>query len=652
MQYRVTFLYISWLCVASTFAFQNHFDLSRHRHSSTSPIFHITDASSHVKVSSETELRNFLSMESRVPMNTLKLKHSHVSVDTLVTHYYYKQLFCGLEIINADGHVNVNKHNNIISYSHSFNSIPPPEKGQSADKAMSKFTVQHELKMRPELLSPCLMKPMVSPQQALVSLLNELQVATSEKHLQERKQREVFHDDQRYIATFAVSGLSFPVPVHLAYKLEDRKTHQVYDFEVRLKDAWYNAHVSTQSGQILSIVNWVHSVHHRHQPFRVYPLGVNDPTDGEREYISFVNVSTLSPEGWFTKHTTKGNNAITIHEDDNKLIHHPHDRHSSFDYGIDFTLEPDQYMNASIVQLFYTINMLHDLFYVYGFTETAGNFQQNNFGRGGLGNDRIIAYAQDIDGYNNANMAVPPDGRSGEMRVYQWRMSTPHRDGVLDNGIVIHEFSHGVTSRLTGGPHNVGCLSFGEAGGMGEGWGDVWATILRMRNATSTRRNYSAWQMGLYANGGLEGVRKCPYISERAECQTTYESLNDRKYWGVHAKGEVWATMLLEVFWNIMDILPFTKDLLSASRHHGNTLFLHMTITALKLQPCRPNFLHGRDAILQAERLLTDGRYACAIWKGFAKRGLGIDAHRVEATVPWEDDIRYNGYNIPDFCES
>lgn len=41
----------------------------------------------------------------------------------------------------------------------------------------------------------------------------------------------------------------------------------------------------------------------------------------------------------------------------------------------------------------------------------------------------------------------------------------------MEAGIVIHELTHGLSTRLTGGPKNSGCLGWGEAGGMGEGWG-------------------------------------------------------------------------------------------------------------------------------------------------------------------------------------
>ena len=151
--------------------------------------------------------------------------------------------------------------------------------------------------------------------------------------------------------------------------------------------------------------------------------------------------------------------------------------------------EAHKYINATVTQLFYTTNMVHDLYYRYapliaretafqtdgisryGFDEVSGNFQQYNFGRGGAENDAVIANAQDGSGYNNANFMTPPDGQNGRCRMYLWTTANPYRDGDLEAGIVIHELSHGLSTRLTGGPANSGCLGWGESGGMGEGWG-------------------------------------------------------------------------------------------------------------------------------------------------------------------------------------
>ena len=71
------------------------------------------------------------------------------------------------------------------------------------------------------------------------------------------------------------------------------------------------------------------------------------------------------------------------------------------------------YRFGEVVHMFFWSNRYHDRLYELGFTEAARNFQQDNFGRGGLGNDRVLAQAQDFSGTNNANFASPPDGISG-----------------------------------------------------------------------------------------------------------------------------------------------------------------------------------------------------------------------------------------------
>lgn len=43
-------------------------------------------------------------------------------------------------------------------------------------------------------------------------------------------------------------------------------------------------------------------------------------------------------------------------------------------------------------------------------------------------------------------------------------------------------------------------------------------------------------------------------------------------------------------------------------------------------QPCNPNFVQARDAILDADTALTGGENQCEIWTAFAKRGLGAGA--------------------------
>ncbi|MBW2277525.1 MAG: M36 family metallopeptidase [Deltaproteobacteria bacterium] len=96
---------------------------------------------------------------------------------------------------------------------------------------------------------------------------------------------------------------------------------------------------------------------------------------------------------------------------------------NSFDRTYDPSLAPnvdsDQQM-AAVAQLFYTINYLHDWYYDSGFDEISGNAQSDNYGRGGVEGDPLLAEGQDYSGTNNANMMTPGDGSSPRMQQYIW----------------------------------------------------------------------------------------------------------------------------------------------------------------------------------------------------------------------------------------
>lgn len=78
----------------------------------------------------------------------------------------------------------------------------------------------------------------------------------------------------------------------------------------------------------------------------------------------------------------------------------------------------EQAQRGAVIQMFYVMNRYHDELYKRGFTEAARNFQHDNFGRGGLGNDRVSSEGQDSSGVNNANFATPADGGRGRMQMY------------------------------------------------------------------------------------------------------------------------------------------------------------------------------------------------------------------------------------------
>ncbi|KAG8914701.1 Fungalysin/Thermolysin Extracellular metalloproteinase 5, partial [Tulasnella sp. 408] len=212
---------------------------------------------------------------------------------------------------------------------------------------------------------------------------------------------------------------------------------------------------------------------------KVWGWGVNDPQEGSRDFVKNPHDQTASPLGWhaipaannptsdygyplqglkndaaddlcyFT--TTWGNNvqAQENWEGRNKWYknYRPEGNHNLtfvYPYGAGKKhdgdkVDPKSYIDLSVAQMFYTSNMVHDLYYRYGFNEVAGNFQNYNFGKGGKENDGVTANAQDGSGYNNANFATPPDGQRGRMRMYVWDTATPFRDGDLEAGIGILE---------------------------------------------------------------------------------------------------------------------------------------------------------------------------------------------------------------------
>ncbi len=95
----------------------------------------------------------------------------------------------------------------------------------------------------------------------------------------------------------------------------------------------------------------------------------------------------------------------------------------TFDYDYDHSglpLGSKSQAAASVVNLFYITNWLHDWFYDFGFDEKSGNAQSSNYGRGGLEGDPLIAQALDHSGTDNANMFTPADGQSPIMRMFRF----------------------------------------------------------------------------------------------------------------------------------------------------------------------------------------------------------------------------------------
>ena len=394
----------------------------------------------------------------------------------------------------------------------------------------------------------------------------------------------------------------------------------------------------------------------------------NQPSVTSRVLTNLVALSTnASPAGWIStgRSNTIGNN-VDSHTD--WFNHNPeygddppagnaprptgttNNGVLTFDFALDLNQSPTNGFNSTsaVVNAFYWINWMHDKLYDLGFTEAAGNFQQTNFGRGGIGGDAILIDVQDGHAFatNNAfTDAAPVDGFAGRFNIGRFYNPNPVRDGALDAEVMLHEYTHLLSTRLVG--HGQGIVWW-QSLGLGEGWSDFFAQALLAEAGDDTNADYafSAWSGYLYPLLGLivrenyyYGNRRYPYTTQLSRnplsfgdaretrlhigipmnppisnALTTIGSIQYREF---HALGEIWCTAL----WEARSIY-ITKYGFS----NGTDRILRLVMDGMKLGPANPTFLQARDAILLADRVTTGGVDQTNLWTAFAKRGMGWSA--------------------------
>lgn len=528
--------------------------------------------------------------------------------------------------------------------------------------------------------------------------------------------------------------------------------------------------------------------------YRVYDLPIEAATFGDRSLVENPMDEVASPYGWHdtngvngAEYThTQGNNVIAVNDQDSEGINWIVNGGSYtfngfaeggsdliFDFPIDFSQNLYKSADASTTNLFYINNKMHDIWYQYGFTEPAGNFQFNNYGNGGLASDEVQAFGQtgeSLGALNNAAFAAPPDGNNPSMLMFMWTsnegddhlfsINTPgeyqgdysgvlakfggtlpdppitqnlavaiddnsaggtdpndgcgnitngaqlngkivlvkrgncsfvekvknvqnegalavvvvnntagaliamtgndssitipsimigindgnsiidavldnttlegtlpkdghwdgYKDGTLDNGIMAHEYGHGISNRLTGGPASASCLQNDEQ--MGEGWSDFFALVMTIEpgDQGTDGRGMGTYAISQPTTGA--GIRPSRYSTDMSINPSTYNRIKTVSI--PHGVGYVWATMLWDMTWELIDEYGFDPDLHNGTG--GNNLAMQLVIDGLKLQSCSPGFIDGRDAILEADEINNEGVNQCRIWRAFAKRGLGYGA--------------------------
>ncbi len=518
--------------------------------------------------------------------------------------------------------------------------------------------------------------------------------------------------------------------------------------------------------------------------YNVFPIGVESPNHGDRALVvePWADAPTASPYGWhdndgdldpdFTD--TRGNNVIAQEDKDanNTGGFRPDGGDNlEFDYEL-VTGGPCENQSAAVTNMFYWTNVMHDVWYEYGFDEISGNFQEENFEFGGQENDVLNADIQDGSFVNNAQFIPSPDGFSPRIEMFEWGQATEpvsiseitapdeiaddinisaaafgtgipddtdpiegtlvlvddgtenptlaceelingdevegnialidrgecffldkvrnaqdagavavvvcnneagdpfpmgapddddgddivipavmisqqtcdeiklempgvevyiaielpciasNRDGAFDSGVVCHEFGHGISGRLTGGPAATGCLSNDEQ--MGEGISDFIGLVMTQQEGAegTDGRGYGTFAIGQNVNG--VGIRSYRYSTDMNINPHTYGDIANEAI--PHGVGSVWGVMLWEMYWLLIEQEGYDEDLYAGTG--GNNIAMRLFVDGLKLQPCNPGFVDARDAILLADEINYEGAYKCLIWEAFAKRGLGAGAEQ------------------------
>jgi len=651
-------------------------------------------------------------------------------------------------------------------------------------------------------------KPKLTHDEAIRSVLNNEQQENFKAvvqcdFLKEATKRVVYQDSKLSLEEIVVALEYFPVgdEVRLAWKFsihtlgEDRA---IWDY-----------HVDAVNGKILNQVDRVLRCHfgdgHNHyasngiskkaltnkvaapavtpppsESYLVYPLFTESPQHGERTVVTapWLDAPNASPFGW---HDTNGEEGaeFTITRGNNVFAQDDRNGNNGFgagaqggddlvfDFPVDLEDDPITYTDASETNLFYWCNVLHDVWYEYGFDEESGNFQTNNYDGFSGGGDALIADTQDGSGANNANFSASPDGASPRLQMFEWgsqapslcrvtspasvagdydvapanfggllpladdplvgllvlvddgsatptlaceeienadeingnialvdrgdclfvektafaqdagaiavvicnneaggifspgggtgdnsaleiptvmisqadcaeiRMELPNvrvelsrtagssnRDSAFDNGVVSHEYGHGISIRLTGGANTFTCLGNDEQ--QGEGWSDFFGLVMTTdeSNIDAVSRGLATYLLGQDITG--DGLRTFPYSRNMNINPHTYADIQSEAI--PHGVGSVWCAMIWDLYLNLVDVHGFSNDLYAGDG--GNNIAMQLVMDGLKLQPCSPGFVDARDAILLADQLNNGGENECLIWETFARRGLGFSAEQ------------------------
>jgi hypothetical protein len=370
-----------------------------------------------------------------------KITSQVYSKQTKVTHVYIQQLYKGVPVFNAVSNITIRERDQkVIFLGTSF--------VKNLGEKINRVT------------------PTLAPKNAIVQVANALKLGSPNGI-------ELVKEKSKNNYIFSKSGISQEdIPVELVYQpLEDGSVKLSWLLNVYQLDGihWWNVRVDANTGLILQKNDWgvncnfdIETGTHSHdistkkkeeqspliiikknenifelEQYNVFALPAESPNHGVRSLLSAPHNVVASPFGWHDTNgvfgaeytITRGNNVYAQLDDDNDNSTFGYSPNGGSELNFNFPLDmddkiPNTYKDVAITNLFYVNNVMHDIWYQYGFDEGAGNFQAKNYVENDfpfpLGEDEVIADAQDASGKNNANFSTPPEGFKPRMQMFLW----------------------------------------------------------------------------------------------------------------------------------------------------------------------------------------------------------------------------------------
>jgi extracellular elastinolytic metalloproteinase len=328
------------------------------------------------------------------------------------------------------------------------------------------------------------------------------------------------------------------------------------------------------------------------------------------------------PKDWCVGDETVGGNVRAITETTSQPA-----RGTRTGSDVLFVSPDDDSDDQHLINAFYFCNYLHDFFELLGFDEAAGNFEAGSATATGPSGDPVvvvITHARPL--WGGAYMTPSADGRSPTLGLGTHAESKRH--GALDFTVVAHEYTHGVTQRLIGGPGDATALTQPQSAGVAEGMSDFFA--LSIVNSSLQEGDVELQVVGEWFADKTDGLRHHRYD---ASYPGTYGALRTSDEAEPHDIGEVWCATMMEVVrrW---------------SAHFGTDAYRRcwqVVLDSLKVVKSPPSFLDARDALEEALDFMRDSGelseddHAVArrlLWETFARFGMGFGATTNGAWLP------------------